>query len=138
MDSIKKADSLKTVLQLDSLKKDSIAKSISTKNVGVAIKYRYKGKIGQYPIHLEFTTTKPSDCPRGGSMFEGWYYYDSSGENNKMRIDGGFCGASITFSEYNADDVNTGLFSGLWGGNQIDGNWTGNGHSYELHLISID
>jgi hypothetical protein len=103
-----------------------------------AAEYSYTGKIGSFPVHLQFSTTGTVDCPRGGNTFEGWYYYDKKGENNKIKIKGEFCGSSITFSEYNEKGVSTGDFSGLWGGTELDGHWTGNNRTYEFHLVSSD
>ncbi len=98
--------------------------------------YKYTGFIATYPIHFWFKTTGGYDCPRGGSTFEGFYYYDKNGSSNRLLLKGYSCGASIYFTEYNENGTTTGNFSGIWGGDEIHGSWNSGAKELEFKLLA--
>ena len=85
--------------------------------------YTYKGAIKKYPITMVIRFYEEYECQRGGSLVDGYYYYDKSGKNHKLRLKGYACGASIYLTEKNKHGKVTGHFVGVIDDDEISGVW---------------
>lgn len=81
----------------------------------------FKGAIGQYPIVMCFKLRK------GDSRVTGWYYYESKGPNNPLRIEGIHAGnGNFILEEFDSRGTQTGKFDGSYS----DGVYSGSYYSF--------
>ena len=83
----------------------------------------YKGEIKNYPITMKIKFYGEYNCNTDSSLIEGYYYYDKSGESNKLILKGYYCGTNITIEEKDSNNNTTGIFNGIQSKDRIEGIW---------------
>jgi len=97
----------------------------------------YVGSIGPHSISVYLEDGKSIDCDRGGSEILGYYYYVNNKAVKKIRLKGYNCGASFTLTEFDGKDNEIALFSGIIGGDEINGKRTGTEKEFDF-LMTIE
>ena len=75
------------------------------------------GTVGQYPVYMCLKLT------RGEERVTGWYYYESKGPNNKLRLVGEHNGEHFIIEEYDSNGIQTGKFEGDYNNEVLSGSY---------------
>ncbi|OAD42258.1 hypothetical protein [Polaribacter atrinae] len=95
----------------------------------------YKGEIKTYPITMKIKFYGEYNCNTDNSLIEGYYYYNKSGESNKLILKGYYCGKNITIEEKDSNNNTTGIFNGIQNNNTIEGVWKNPKTDKKLNFI---
>lgn len=80
----------------------------------------FRGAVGQYPVVMNLRLSRDNE------RVAGWYYYESKGPNNNLRLLGVRSGGQIVLDEYDSSGNQTGKFNGSYD----DGVYSGSYYSY--------
>lgn len=106
----------------------------SNYNDNSTINAYFSGAVGQYPVLMCLKISK------GEERVTGWYYYESKGPNNKLRIIGVHDDEHFVLEEYDSNGKQTGKFDGNYSNEVLSGSYysTMNDqyHNFSLNLYS--
>ncbi|WP_452228194.1 YARHG domain-containing protein [Lacinutrix sp. MEBiC02404] len=126
-----KSKNLDATSLLTEIEKDNISLIKSRENEFV----EYKGKIKSDPITMKIKFYGEYNCINDGSLIEGYYYYNKSGESNKLILKGHSCGTKITIEEKDSNNKTTGVFIGVQSNDKIEGVWKNSKTDEKLDFI---
>lgn len=94
----------------------------------------FSGSIGQYPVMMCIKLTN------GEERISGWYYYESKGPNNRLRLTGLHHGEHFIIEEYDSNGKQTGKFDGNFTNETLNGTYysvnNSRYHNFSLTLYS--
>ena len=104
-----------------------VTQTTATKTPAISALTYYTGQVGGFPVHMMLKPAGNYLCTEGGTILNGYYYYDRKGPGNKITVKGFTCGSNIDLTEYSGGKQ-TGFFRGKLVDRELHGEWT-NGKS---------